>query len=133
MFIHPLLQAVALAATVAVGQRDTPVPAGLRSLKPHQVVAQLLSKRADLGLSQLQVVQLDSLHLAIRSERHRYTREGLKAHQLRHVPMISREEAFGQAVAVLTPEQQGRLEGLFPAVPGEPRRMRRSQGAPGKP
>lgn len=130
MFAHPLIQALALAATIGAMQGDPPVPAGLRRLPPHEVVAQLLEKRSDLGLSWQQTAQLDSLHLAIRSEKHRYTREGLKAHQLRHVPMISRKEAFGQAVAVLTPEQQSRLEALFPAAP---RVVRRVRGAPGKP
>ncbi|MBL8977719.1 MAG: hypothetical protein JNM53_04875, partial [Gemmatimonadetes bacterium] len=129
MFAHTLIQALALAVTIGATQGDPPLPAGLRSLPPHEVVAQLLSKRTDLGLSWQQTAQLDSLHLAIRSEKHRYTREGLKAHQLRHVRMISREEAFGQAVAVLTPEQQSRLEALFPAAP---RAVRRVRGAPGK-
>lgn len=130
MFIHTLLQAVALAAAIGAAPGDPPVPAGLRRLPPHEVVAQLLSKRTDLELSWQQTAQLDSLHLAIRSEKHRYTREGLKAHQQRHVPMTSRKEAFGQAVAVLTPEQQSRLEALFPAAP---RAIRRVRGAPGKP
>ncbi|MDX2120266.1 MAG: hypothetical protein SF070_04270 [Gemmatimonadota bacterium] len=130
MFAHPLIQALALAATIGATQGDPPVPAGLRSLPPHAVVAQLLAKRTDLGLSWQQTARLDSLHFAIRSEKHRYTREGVKAHQLRHVPMISRQEAFGQAVAVLTPEQQSRLEALFPAAP---RVVRRVRGAPGKP
>ena len=115
MFAHPLIQALALAATIGATQGDPPVPAGLRRLPPHEVVAQLLEKRSDLGLSWQQTAQLDSLHLAIRSEKHRYTREGLKAHQLRHVPMTSRKEAFGQAVAVLTPEQQSQLAAALSA------------------
>lgn len=133
MFTHSLVQALALAATLGTAGADPPVPAGLRSLRPHQVVEQIMARREALSLSDEQFARLDDLTIAIRGEKHRYTREGLKAHQRRHIPMISREEAFGQAVAVLTPEQQSRLEGLFPAVPREPHRMRRYHRAPGKP
>lgn len=118
MFTHSLVQALALAATLGAARADLPLPAGLRSLRPHQVVQQIMARREALSLSDEQFARLDDLTIAIRGERHTFIHRGGKPHRTRHVPMTSRQEAFDRAVAVLTPEQQERLEGLFPAVPG---------------
>ena len=59
---------------------------------------------------------LDSMHLAIRSEPHRYrtTSAPSKAHRnTRMEPMISDQKAFGDALTVLTPEQRTRALSRF--------------------
>lgn len=110
-----------------------PLPAGLRSLKPYQVVEQLMAHQEMLGLSATQFDRLDALSSTIRTEKHQFTHRGGKPHRTRHVPMISRREAFEQAMAVLTPEQQQRVQGLFQAPVPAPRAEKRLTRPRGKP
>jgi hypothetical protein len=110
-----LLPALTLAISVpAAAQNEIPAP--LRSLRPHQIVEAIVADARALDLTSVQQHRLDSLHLAIRSEPHRY--EGGpapgKAHRnTRMRPMISGERAFADALAILTPEQRARARARF--------------------
>lgn len=82
------------------------VPAALQSVKPHVVVERVLAERERLALSGDQVRQLEELHLTIRDEKHRYAHEGGKPHQTTHQRMVTRSQAFADAMAILTPDQR---------------------------
>lgn len=63
-----------------------------------------------LALTPEQLARLDSLHVAVRDERHRWVpAPGTSKPYLstRMKPMISREKAYTKALAVLTPAQRG--------------------------
>lgn len=111
-----LVPAVMLAIGAPAVAAQNEVPAALRNLKPHQLVEAVLAERQALDLTGVQERSLDSMHLAIRSEPHRYRTTGApsKAHRsTRMLPMISDEEAFEDAMAVLTPEQRKRALAKF--------------------
>jgi Spy/CpxP family protein refolding chaperone len=129
------LTAVLVGATTAAARADSPVPQAFQSLKPHQVVEQIMAQREVLSLTDEQFARLDDLSLAIRTEKHTFTHQGGKPHVTRHVPMVTRQEAYQKALAVLTPEQQARLEALFPtAAPALIQRALRKPTVPhGKP
>jgi hypothetical protein len=82
------------------------VPAALQGLKPHVIVERVLAQRKQLALSDDQVRQLEELHLMIRDEKHRYTHQGGKPHLTTHQQMVTRSQAFGDAMAILTPDQR---------------------------
>ena len=82
------------------------VPPALEDLKPHVIVERVLAERERLALSGDQASQLEELHLMIRDEKHRYTHEGGKAHQTTHQQMVTRSQAFADAMAILTPDQR---------------------------
>jgi hypothetical protein len=106
-----LVPALVLAISAPAAAAQNEVPAALRDLKPHQIVEAVMAEREALGLTIVQERKLDSMHLAIRSETHRYrtTPSPGKAHRnTRMQPMISDQKAFDEALAVLTPEQRGR-------------------------
>jgi hypothetical protein len=84
----------------------TKLPAGLNRGKPHEVVERILGKREQLRLSEAQAQQLDGMHIMIRDEKHRYSHRGGKPHQTTHQQMITREQAFADAMAILSPEQR---------------------------
>ena len=66
------------------------------------------------GLTQAQLVALDSMHVAVRDERHRWApTSGNKAHQME--PMISKRRAYNDALSILTPDQQERAYKRFNA------------------
>jgi Spy/CpxP family protein refolding chaperone len=108
------LTAVMLATAAGAAVAGPPVPPAFKNLKPFQVVEQVMGQRQALNLTDAQFTRLDDLSLAIRSEKHRFTHEGGKPHTTRHVPMVSRQKAYEQALAILTPDQQARLQALFP-------------------
>ena len=113
-----LVPILALAMTMPVAAQDR-VPNALRSLRPHQIVQAVTAERHTLGLTVAQQRRLDSLHLAIRSEPHRYVAAPVpgKAHEnFRMQPMISRHGAYASALAVLTPEQRARAAARFGSV-----------------
>jgi Spy/CpxP family protein refolding chaperone len=89
------------------------IPAGLKGGKPHEVVAHILQQRAQLGITAAQVQELEALHLMVRDEKHRYSHDGSKPHKTQHQQMITREQAFADAMAVLSPEQRLRVVELF--------------------
>lgn len=89
------------------------LPARFQSVKPHQIVEEILRERARLGLSDAQTKQLDELHVMIRDEKHRYSHRGGKPHKTRHQQMVTREQAFADAMALLSPEQRLRAVELF--------------------
>jgi len=94
----------------------TVVPPSLESLKPHEVVEAFLAERGSLGLSAQQVFDLETLHVAVRDEPHRYTRQAHGPKGPEHMmmqPMISQRRAYNDALSYLTPEQQGRAARLF--------------------
>jgi hypothetical protein len=123
---------VALLATTATrASAGPPVPGAFKNLKPYQVVEQVMAQREALGLTDRQFARLDDLSLAVRNETHRYTHRGGKPHSSRHVPMISRKEAFASAMAVLTEDQQAQVKFLFPEpVVRAPRRSIVPHGKP---
>lgn len=108
-------QAVALLTTLPETMK---IPAGLRAGKPHEVVERILRERGKLGLSEAQVAELESLHVLIRDEKHQYAHRGGKPHQTRHQRMITRQQAFADALAVLSPEQRLGVLRLFAADRG---------------
>ena len=85
------------------------VPTSLSAFKPHEVVEAFTAEAKSLALTPAQLARLDSLHVAVRDERHRWTAApGNKAHRVvRMKPMISRKKAYTDALAVLTPAQRG--------------------------
>jgi hypothetical protein len=111
-----LVPALVLAISAPAAAAQEEVPAVLRDLKPHRIVEAVLAERQALGLTSLQERTLDSMHLAIRSEPHRYrtTSAPSKAHRnTRMEPMISDQKAYGDALTVLTPEQRTRALARF--------------------
>lgn len=110
-----LVPVLALAISLPAAAQNE-VPAALRSLKPHQIVEAVAAERQALELTAVQERRLDSLHLAIRSEPHRYevAPSPGKAHRnARMQPMISGQRAYEDALAVLTPEQRSRARARF--------------------
>jgi hypothetical protein len=107
----PLL-ILAVSTPIAAQQK---VPAPLAGLKPHQIVEAVAAEQQSLGLTAVQVHRLDSLHFAVKGERHRYDASpSLKAHQnIRMKPMISKRRAYGDALAILTPDQRTRAAARF--------------------
>jgi hypothetical protein len=113
----------AVSAAPAIAQER--VPASLENFKPHEVVEAFTSEAKAIGLTQDQLRRLDSLHVAVRDERHRWTQEpGNKAHaNLKMKPMISRNRAYNGAMAILTPAQRPTVVQRFnapdyaPAIP----------------
>lgn len=101
------------ASTPMAAQQEVPAP--LKGLKPHQIVEAVAAERQSLELTDVQVSRLDSLHLAVRKEPHRYEPSpSQKAHQnVRMKPMISKQRAYADALAILTPEQRGRAATRF--------------------
>ena len=101
------------ASTSMAAQQEVPPP--LKGLKPHQLVEAVAAERQSLELTDVQVRRLDSLHLAVRKEPHRYEpAPSQKAHQnVRMKPMISQRRAYADALAILTPEQRGRAATRF--------------------
>jgi hypothetical protein len=109
-----LVPALVLAiSTPAMAQKE--VPAALQSLKPHQIVEAVIAERPALGFTEIQVRRLDSLHQAVRTEPHRYeTAPSLKAHRnVRMKPMISKQRAYTDALAILTADQRTRAAARF--------------------
>lgn len=111
MLNRTLLAAALLAGTVPslplLAQEK--VPSSLTAFKPHEVVEAFTAEAKSIGLSQVQLARLDSLHVAVRDERHRWmpppgTSKPYLATQMK--PMISREKAFSQALAILTVAQR---------------------------
>jgi hypothetical protein len=122
-----------LMATAATARAELPVPAAFNTLKPYQVVEQLMAQREVLGLTEQQFAALDAVSLEVRNEKHQFAHRGGKPHRTTHVPMISRQAAFDRALAVLTPVQQQRAQFLFPASESEkaaPRKLARPHGKP---
>ena len=109
-----LVPALVLAiSTPAMAQKE--VPAALQSLKPHQIVEAVMAERQALGFTEIQVGRLESLHQAVRTEPHRYVvAPSMKAHQnVRMTPMISKQRAYADALAILTPDQRTRAAARF--------------------
>lgn len=127
------LTAALLLASTTTARADGPVPQSFRSLKPYQVVEQIMAQKELLSLTDQQFARLDELSIAIRTEKHTFTHQGGKPHNTQHVPMVSRQQAYDRALAVLTPDQQARLESLYqiPAAPeSAPRKLVAPHGKP---
>ena len=127
------LTAVLLTSAVGVSRAGPPVPAAFKSLKPYQVIEQIMVQREWLSITDPQFGTLDSISLVVRNEKHQFAHQGGKPHNTQHVPMISRGKAFAMALAVLTPEQQERVRYLFPAPAPSQRTPRRVTLPHGKP
>lgn len=128
------LSAALLIAAIVPARADGPVPQTFKSLKAHQVVEQVMAQRAVLSLTDEQFARLDDLSTAIRTEKHRFTHQGGKPHNTEHVPMVTRQQAYDQALSILTPEQRERFEVLYPAPAPEVKPAARRLTVPhGKP
>lgn len=127
------LTAALLLATPATAVAHERVPEGFRSFNAYQVVEQIMVHREVLNLSQEQFDRLDAISRAVRTEKHQFVHRGGKPHRTRHVTMISRGQVFEQAMAVLTTEQQERVQGLFQAPLPKARVERRVTRPHGKP
>lgn len=124
-----MLPALILAISVPAAAQNQ-VPTAFRSLRPHQIVEAVAAERETLHLTPAQERRLDSLHLAIRGERHRYvvstTFKGYPSYRM--APMISRTRAYAGALGILTPEQRSRAMLLFTeAGYGIPERLRNNR------
>jgi ATP-dependent Clp protease ATP-binding subunit ClpA len=107
-----------LSATSGAAQGRTPIPAGLRRAKPHEIVEGVLNMKAELALSPDQVSRLTAWHEQVADEPHRFKHDPTKKpHDVTHVPMIGRQEAFDSTVAILTPAQRNQLASLFGTIP----------------
>lgn len=107
-----------LSATSGAAQGRTPIPAGLRRAKPHEIVEGVLNMKAELALSPDQVSRLTAWHEQVADEPHRFKHDPTKKpHDVTHVPMIGRQEAFDTTVAILTPAQRQQLGSLFAKRP----------------
>ena len=127
------LTAALLLSATASARADGPVPQAFRSFKPYQVVEQIMAQRGILNLTDEQFARLDDLSLAVRTEKHSFSHQGGKPHNTQHVPMVTRQQAYDQALALLTPEQQARLESLY-LIPASAERAPRKLTVPhGKP
>jgi hypothetical protein len=112
MFRTYVMTAVILAVATPIPlTAQKGVPAVLEHLKPHEIVEAIASEAKPLGLVPDQIHRLDSLHVAVRDERHQWVRTpGNKAHQpLKMRPMISADSAYGQALMILSPQQRSAL------------------------
>ena len=127
------LTAALLLGTAATARADGPVPPAFRSLKPYQVVEQIMAQREVLSLTDEQFARLDDLSIAIRTEKHTFTHQGGKPHNTQHVTMVTRQQAYDQTVAILTAEQQARLAALFQIPAAAPRAPRTAIVPHGKP
>lgn len=115
MRVHAILVPVLLAASTPMAAQQQ-VPAALSQLKPHQIVEAVSAEQgSSLHLTADQIRRLDSLHVAVRREPHRYEPSpSLKAHQnVRMLPMISKRRAYADAMAILTPEQRRQAGARF--------------------
>ena len=126
------LAALLLAAPAAAGA--TPVPAALNTLKPADLVEYVMAQRDYLVLTDAQYVALGNLSVTIRTERHQWVHKGGKPHSTRHVTMISRQQAWDQAQAILSAEQQQRLASVVqaPAVKSKSEPVDRPKSKGGK-
>ncbi len=109
MLMRTLMAAGLLAGSFATtAHAQDSLPASLGSYKPHELVEAIRSESKSIGLTEGQLAELDSLHVAVRDERHRWVSvSGNKAHQaLRMRPMISQEEAYNRGMAILNPPQR---------------------------
>jgi hypothetical protein len=72
------------------------IPTSLSAFTPHEVVEAFTAEAKSLALTPEQRARVDSLHVAVRDERHRWTATpGNKAHKgVKMKPMISREKAY---------------------------------------
>ena len=94
----------------------TAVPPSLDALKPHEIVEAFVAERGSLGLSEQQVRDLTTLHIAVRDESHRYTRKARGAKGPKHLmmePMITKRRAYNDALSYLTDDQQARAAARF--------------------
>ena len=132
MFTLTLLVAALLSGAATPAESLPPMPGGLKPLKAHEVVMQVRDQQVALGLTNDQVLALDALHNTINNEKHQWKHQGGKPHEMQHVPMISKDQAYQGAMAVLTPEQRQRCQTLF-AVPAKPQAKHKYTAPHGKP
>ena len=125
--------AALLLAAATPARADTLMLQAFKGLRPCHMVEQIMAQREALSLSYEQFAQLHELSLSIRNEKHRFTHQGGRPHVTQHVPMITSQAAYEQTLAVLTPDQQARLEVLFPAPAPAPRVARKPILPHGKP
>ena len=112
---HFVIAAIIGAVATAPANAQEPVPAVLDNLKAHEVVEAIISEAKTLGLTSVQLRQLDSLHVAVRDERHQWVpTSGNKAHtMLKMRPMISPDRAYNHALKILTPSQRSAVSKRF--------------------
>jgi Spy/CpxP family protein refolding chaperone len=116
--LFAIAAATAVGATLGAAQAESQnAPAELKSLKPHEVVEQVLNFRDRLALTKEQVAELNELHITVRDEKHQYSHAGGKPHVTKHQAMITRGQAYADAMAILTPEQRKQAVSLLTTLP----------------
>jgi hypothetical protein len=110
-----MLVPVLIFAITAPAAAQNQVPPALQNLKPHQMVEAVMAERQALGFTEIQVRRLDSLHQAVLNEPHRYERTpSPKTHRnVRMKPMISKRQAYADALTILTADQRSRAGARF--------------------
>ena len=125
MSVRTMLVGIALAGAFAARplSAQESLPQSLAGLEPHQVVQAILSDAGVIGLTNAQIGRLDSLHVAVRDEPHTYTDRSApgKAHRTKLMdPMISKQQAYNDALSLLTLEQRDTAIRRFNAPGYEP-------------
>jgi hypothetical protein len=86
---------------------NMPVPASIHRLGAHEVVAQIISQRHELLLSDVQFEELQALHRAVIEERAIYESTGRsKPPYQRPLWITTPEQALAKAFTILTPQQR---------------------------
>jgi len=93
---------------------NMPMPAVIHSLKPHEVVEQIIGQRHQLLLSDAQFAELTTLHQAVRDGQPITEPTGsAKPPFQRTVVITTPEQALAKAFTILTPQQQHQSLMLF--------------------
>jgi hypothetical protein len=132
MFALTLMAAALLSGAATPVESLPPIPDGLKPLSAHEVVMQVRDQKTALGLTDEQVLALDALHNTVRNEKHQWKHQAGKPHEMQHVPMISKTQAYRGAMGVLTREQQLRCQTIF-AVPAKAQAKHKYTAPHGKP
>lgn len=113
------LTLAALLALAPVAAGASPVPAALKNLKPADIVEYVMAQRDFLALTDAQYVELGNISVAIRTEPHKWVHKGGKPHSTKHVRMTTKQQAWDQALAVLSAGQQERLASVVQVPAGK--------------
>ena len=111
--ITSLILAGGLAGGADAFAQSDQAPAGVRGLRAHQVVEQVLGLRAELALSDRQTTELTALHTRLLREKSGYRTTGPKARHAARRPVTSASEAYSRVAAGLDPAQRATAFGML--------------------
>ena len=115
------LSFAAVAISAPLYAQDAPIPVRVASMRPVQVVREILADSAALRLSPVQVQSLAALEVHVRAAQEpRRVWTGQKPYFQREVPGMSSQEALRQAFAVLRYGQRDQVLARLDGVPPEP-------------